>query len=43
MTTHGLYSSDANYFAHEDPVNQEIKAKNKELSAGFCVIQGSFA
>ncbi|KAI0436797.1 hypothetical protein F4803DRAFT_206002 [Xylaria telfairii] len=34
---------DANYFAHEDPVNQEVKAKNKEMTAGFCVIQGSFA
>ncbi|KAJ8131659.1 hypothetical protein O1611_g1966 [Lasiodiplodia mahajangana] len=34
---------DANYFAHEDPANQEVKAKNKEMTAGFCVIQGSFA
>ncbi|KAI1169863.1 hypothetical protein F4777DRAFT_584486 [Nemania sp. FL0916] len=33
---------DANYFAHEDPVNQEVKAKNKDMSAGFCVVQGSF-
>ncbi|KAI8944237.1 hypothetical protein F4801DRAFT_572438 [Xylaria longipes] len=33
---------DANYFAHEDPANQEVKAKNKEMNAGFCVIQGSF-
>ncbi|KAI1195410.1 hypothetical protein F5X97DRAFT_326530 [Nemania serpens] len=34
---------DANYFAHQDPVNQEIKAKSQDLSAGFCVIQGSFS
>ncbi|TGJ87862.1 hypothetical protein E0Z10_g952 [Xylaria hypoxylon] len=33
---------DANYFAHEDPVNQEVKAKNKDLSASFAVLQGSF-
>ncbi|KAI3325676.1 hypothetical protein HD806DRAFT_490920 [Xylariaceae sp. AK1471] len=34
---------DANYFAHEDPVNQEVKAKNKDMSAGLCVLQGSFS
>ncbi|KAI1184728.1 hypothetical protein F5B17DRAFT_410809 [Nemania serpens] len=34
---------DANYFAHQDPVNQEIKTKNKDMSAGFCVIQGTFS
>ncbi|KAI0907993.1 hypothetical protein F4824DRAFT_456338 [Ustulina deusta] len=34
--------ADADYFAHEDPVNQEVKAKNKGTSS-FCVIQGSFA
>ncbi|KAI0532168.1 hypothetical protein GGR58DRAFT_491152 [Xylaria digitata] len=34
---------DANYFAHEDPVNQEVKAKNKDSTASFCVIQGSFS
>lgn len=34
---------DANYFAHQDPVNQEIKAQNMDTSAGFCVIQGSFS
>ncbi|KAI0868154.1 hypothetical protein GGS24DRAFT_483218 [Hypoxylon argillaceum] len=33
---------DANYFAHEDPANQEVKAKNKDMTAGFCVLQGSF-
>ncbi|KAI1346035.1 hypothetical protein F5Y01DRAFT_37347 [Xylaria sp. FL0043] len=34
---------DANYFAHEDPVNQEVKAKNKNITSSFCVIQGSFS
>ncbi|KAI0506367.1 hypothetical protein F5B22DRAFT_623977 [Xylaria bambusicola] len=34
---------DANYFANEDPVNQEVKAKNAGATSGFCVIQGSFS
>jgi hypothetical protein len=39
-----IQSSDANYFAHEGTVNQEVKAKNKNMSgAGFCVIQSSFS
>ncbi|KAI1112872.1 hypothetical protein F5Y14DRAFT_452562 [Nemania sp. NC0429] len=34
---------DANYFAHQDPVNQEVKAKSQDMSAGLCVIQGTFS
>ncbi|KAJ2987834.1 hypothetical protein NUW58_g4292 [Xylaria curta] len=34
---------DANYFAHEDPTNQEVKSKNKDLTAGLLVLQGSFS
>ncbi|KAI1361545.1 hypothetical protein F5Y08DRAFT_16409 [Xylaria arbuscula] len=33
---------DANYFAHEDPVNQEVKKQNANATSGMCVIQGSF-
>ncbi|KAI1305082.1 hypothetical protein F5Y03DRAFT_356446 [Xylaria venustula] len=35
--------ADADYFAHEDPVNQEVKAQNKDITSAFCVIQGSFS
>ncbi|KAI0409266.1 hypothetical protein F4802DRAFT_242727 [Xylaria palmicola] len=34
---------DANYFAHEDPVNQEVKSKNQGMTAGLCIMEGSFS
>ncbi|KAI1424150.1 hypothetical protein F5Y12DRAFT_463561 [Xylaria sp. FL1777] len=35
--------ADADYFAHQDPVNQEVKNKNKGISSSFCVLQGTFS